>query len=179
MRQKGAGAILLLLCVFGLPCEAQRNADPAAILDARDISEGCCDSHYNRTYLRVFADGKVEWDALDPLTNKSVGHQGTLSKKKVKAIQWAIDNMKGLDKRYDGKAGENNIDSWYRFAITGKQLNKTYHTDIVFGLPVSGKNYSGLPDRVRTVVCNIAVTRSELANEKADLEFCRKYYVGW
>ena len=59
-----------------------------------------------------------------------------MSEKKAKAIQWVIDNMKGLEKRYDGKAGENNVDSWYRF-------------------------------------------RSQLANEEADVKFCRTYYVGW
>ena len=174
-----AWGFLASLSSFAPPIAAQQATSSSSILDARDISEGCCDSHYNRTYLRVFADGRAEWEAFDEQEKAFIVHQGILPKKKLKAIQWAVDNMRGLEKRYDGKAGENNIDSWYRFAITGKREDKTYHTDIIFGLPVTGKNYSGLPGSLRTVVCNFAMTRSELANETADLEFCRKYYVGW
>ena len=179
MLQKRVGAVFLLLCVFSLQGEAQQNAAAAPILEARDISQGCCSGQYDRTYLRVFGDGTVEWEAFDEHGKVFVAHHETLSKKKLRAIQWAIDSMKGLKDFYVGKGAENNIDDDYRFAITGRRGVKIYKTEIGFGLPVSEENYSGQPSPLRTVVCNIAETRSELAHEKADLEFCKKYYVGW
>ena len=33
---------------------------------------GCCDDHHSRTYLRLFAEGKVKWDALDPFGQSTV-----------------------------------------------------------------------------------------------------------
>jgi hypothetical protein len=143
MRQKGAGAIFLLLCIFALPGEAQRNARAAPILDVRDISQGCRSGRYDRTYLRVFGDGRVEWEAFDEHEKAFIVRQETLSNKKLNAIQWSIDTMKGLKDCYVGKGAENNIDDGYRFAITGRRGDKTYKTEIGFGLAVSGENYSG------------------------------------
>jgi hypothetical protein len=89
--------------MFALQGEAQHKADAEPILDARETSQGCCERRYNRTYLRVFADGTVEWEAFDEQKQAFIAHQGTLSKKKLKSIQWAIDSMKGLKEFYVGK----------------------------------------------------------------------------
>ena len=97
----------------------------------------------------------------------------------MKAVKWAIENMKGLRNSYTGKYAEGNIDSFYSFQITGHAKDKTYQTDVFFGLDVDGENYSELPNPLRNVACNISVTRSRLTHEEADLDFCRKYYVGW
>lgn len=85
----------------------------------------------------------------------------------------------GLEKCYIAKAAERNIDSEYTFEITGRKKDKTYRTDIFFGLWVDGENYSKLPIPLRDVACNVSITRSQLTSEKADLQFYRKYYVGW
>src|SRR5215469_3265184 len=114
MRRTVAGAIFLSLCVFALRGQAQHKADDEPILEARDSSGGCCSLRYDRTYLRVFADGRVEWEVFDEQAKPSlvegtnvwtafIAHKETLSKKKLKSIQWAIENMKGLKEFYVGK----------------------------------------------------------------------------
>ncbi len=170
-----AGFASVLPCMLG----GQESKVTAPILEARDIAGGCCDIHHDRTYLRVFADGRVEWDEIDFKTQRSVPHQSILSKKQLNAVRWAVDNLKGLDKIYTANYAQGNIDSMFSFRITASGSGRDYHTDISFGLPVSAENYAALPTRVRTVVCNIAIPRSQLAGEKTDLTFCKKYYVGW
>ena len=98
----------------------------------------------------------------------------------MRAIQFAVDNMKGLGDFYKGKSAEGNIDSEYNFAITARKKDKIHQMEIFFGLPVDTGNYSKLPPAVCSVACNVTVTRSQLTHEKIDdLEFCRKYNVGW
>lgn len=172
-------ASVLLTVVSVLPVTGWTQDTDSPILEARDISGGCCQPNYDSTYLRVFSDGKVEWDEFDSATRSYVPHKAVLSKKQMKAVQWAILNMKGLASFYTGAYAKGNIDSQYSFAITGRKNGNIYHIDIFFGLDVDADNYSDLPARVRSVACNVAVTRSQLTNEKVDLDFCRKYYVGW
>ncbi len=43
MRQTTAGTTFLLLCIFPLSGRAQQKADAEPILEARDISQGCCE----------------------------------------------------------------------------------------------------------------------------------------
>ena len=170
---------LLLVIAVTLPMTAQLKDRDSPILEARDFSGGCCQPNRDTTYLRVFPDGKVEWDEFDEAEKSYVAHQAVLSKKQMRAIKWAIDNMKDLASSYTGQYAKGNIDSFYSFAIIGRKNDKTYRTDIFFGLSVDGDNYSKLPTPLRNVACNVSVTRSQLTNEKADLDFCRKYYVGW
>ena len=121
----------------------------------------------------------VVWDEFDNATKSYVPHQSLLSKKQMKSIKWAIGNMQRLANSYTGKYAVGNIDSYRSFQITGRDKGKTYQTDVFFGLSVDSENYSELPLSLRNVACNVSVTRSRLAHEEADLEFCRKYYVGW
>jgi hypothetical protein len=170
---------VLLAIAVTLPMTAQLKDRDSPILEARDISGGCCQPSRDTNYLRVFSDGKVEWEEFDYAKKSYVAHQAVLSKKQMRAIKWAVDNMKDLAGSYTGQYAKGNIDSFYSFAITGRKNDKTYRTDIFFGLSVDGDNYSELPTPLRNVACNVSITRSQLTNEKADLEFCRKYYVGW
>ncbi|HXT87484.1 MAG TPA: hypothetical protein VN745_10710 [Verrucomicrobiae bacterium] len=178
-RNAIVASAVLVSAICMLASGAQRKPVEMPILEARDISAGCCDTHFNLTYLRVFADGKVEWQQFEGENRIVASHHGRLPARKLKAVERAVDSMKGLKEFYAGKSAENNIDSWFHLDITGRRRNKTYHTDIAFAFPVNGKNYADLPDIVRTVACNVAVTRSELAKEKMDVEMCRRYYVGW
>ena len=170
---------VLLAIAVTLPMTAQLKDSDSPILEARDISGGCCQLSRDTTYLRVFPDGKAEWDEFNEAKKSYVAHQAVLSKKQMRAVKWAIDNMKDLLGSYTGKSAEGNIDSFYSFAITARKNDKTYRTEIFFGLPVDADNYSKLPTPLRNVACNVSVTRGQLTNEKPDLEFCRKYYVGW
>lgn len=158
---------------------AQKTSVPKPILEARDIQSGCCDTHHDLTYLRVFADGKVEWDEIDLKTQRPVAHQSALSRKQLKSVRWAIDSMKESAKSYTANRAKANIDSELSFVISASEGGRDYHMEIFFGLPVDAENYSELPTPVRTVACNVAILRSDLLGEKMDLTFCRKYYVGW
>jgi hypothetical protein len=169
----------LLVTGIGSPLIGQPKDDDPPILEAREVSGGCCQADSDTTILRVFSDGKVEWDEFDDAKHSYVARQGVLSNKQMRAIQWAIDNMKGLRDFYRGKNTEGNIDSNDSFTILARKKGKTYRTEIFFGLPVDVDNYSKLPASVRSVACNVTVTRSQLTHEKIDdLEFCRKYSVG-
>src|SRR5579864_1941253 len=88
MGQRRAGAIFLSLCIFAQPGKAQRNADAAPILDVRDISQRCCSGQFDRTYLRVFGDGRVEWEAFD---EQETSLPGTLSeaaqRKEIQSVE--------------------------------------------------------------------------------------------
>jgi hypothetical protein len=182
MRRCGAEAFSMVLVIaLALPMIGQLKDSDSPILEAREISGGCCQSDRNTTYLRVFSDGKAEWDEFDYAKKSYVAHQAVLSKKQMRAIQWAVDNMKGLASFYSGKYAKGNIDSEYTFSIMGRKKDTNYRTEIFFGLAVDAENYSELPARVRAVACNVSVTRGQLTNETTDFdsEFCRKYYVGW
>jgi hypothetical protein len=178
MKKLGVPQVLFGF-VLVLPFVAPQSKVPKPILEARDIQGGCCEAHHDLTYHPVFADGKVEWDEPDSKTQRSVARQSVLSKKQLKAVRWAIDNMKGLARSYEANGAKGNIDSELSFVITASEGGRDYHTDRSFGLPVDAENYSDLPTQVRTVACNIAVPRSDLGLETLDLAFCRKYYVGW
>jgi hypothetical protein len=157
---------------------AQQSKVPKPLLDARYIQSGCCSRNSDFTYLRVFADGKVEWDEEDLKTHSFVAHQGALSGKQLNAVQWAIDRMKGLAKNYTANGAKRNIDDMLSFAITAREGGRDYHTEIFFGLPVDAENYSELRTPVRAVACTLTILRSDLSHEKMDLTFCRKYFVG-
>lgn len=180
MKRIDAVALSVLLCIaITLPMIGQVKDSDSPILEAREISGGCCQPNRDTTYLRVFSDGKVEWDEFNSANKSYVVHRAVLSKKQIRAVRWAVDNMKGLASYYTAKDAEGNIDSEYTFTIMGRKKDRTYRTEVFFGLPVDAENYSKLPTPLRTVACSVSVTRSQLTNEKADLEFCRKYYVGW
>jgi hypothetical protein len=180
MRRTNAFAWSVLLVVaIRLPLMGQPKDGDSPILEAREISGGCCQRSSDTTFLRVFSNGHVEWDEVDDPNKPYVRHQGMLSKKQMRAIQRAIDNMKGLRDFYKGKSAEGNIDSEYTFAITARKNDKTHQTEILFGLPVDSDNYSKLPRAVRSVACNVTVTRDQLTHEKMDdPEFCKRYYAG-
>jgi len=182
MRRCGSMALSMVLVIaFAPPMIGQLKGSDSPILEAREISGGCCQSNRNTTYLRVFSDGKAEWDEFDNSTKSYSAHQTVLSKKQMRAIRWAVDNMKGLASFYSGRYAKGNIDSEYTFSIMGSKKGTNYQTEIFFGLAVDAENYSELPVPVRTVACNVSVTKGQLTNDTTDfdLEFCRKYYVGW
>ncbi len=179
-RKLGVVALRVVLMMALAPStRAQPEDGRSPILEAREVSGGCCQPSRDTTYLRVFSDGRAEWDVYDEKQKSYVTHQTLVSKKQMRAVKWAIRNMKGLGKSYTGKYAAGNIDSYYSFQITTYDRGKTYETDVFFGLEVDSENYSELPVSLRTVACNVAITRSRLAHEEADLNFCRKYYVGW
>ena len=172
---------VLLIITITSPMMYQLKDSDSPILEAREISGGCCQPNRNSTYLRVFSDGKVEWDEFDDAKKDYVTHHAVLSKKQMRAVQWALDNMKGLASHYTAKEAEGNIDSEYNFTVMGRRKDKTYRTEIFVGLSVDADNYSQLPAPLRTVACSVAIMRNQLTNEKADFDlgFCRKYYAGW
>ena len=76
----------------------------------------------------------------------------------MRAIKWAIDNMKDLASSYTGQYAKGNIDSVYTFTIIGRKNDKTYRTDIFFGLSVDGdnsQNYNSPPK------CSLQCLRNE------------------
>lgn len=179
-KTKSKAVLLTAFLVVLLPLvRGQAKESGAPILEAREISGGCCQPSYDHTYLRVFPNGRAEWEQYDPAKNRYVLHHAVLSRKQLRAVDWAIASMKNLAKSYTAESAKGNIDSFYSFAITGSEKGKTYQTEIFFGLPVDAENYSELRVPVRTLACNVSVVRTRLANEEADLEFCKKYYVGW
>ena len=72
---------LLLVIAVTLPMTAQLKDRDSPILEARDFSGGCCQPNRDTTYLRVFPDGKVEWEEFDEAEKSYVAHQAVLSKK--------------------------------------------------------------------------------------------------
>ncbi|MGE5205205.1 MAG: hypothetical protein ACM3PW_06290 [Chlamydiota bacterium] len=171
------GAFLFITVVSTVT--GQRKDIPSVVLEARETSAGCCQPSYDRTYIRVFSDNSAEWDEFDDTTKSYVPRKAVLSKKELSVVKWVVENMKGMTESYTAESAKGNIDSSYSFEITGRDKGRAFHTEIFFGLPVDAENYSHLSVRVRNVACNISVMRSRLAHEKADLQFCKKYYVGW
>ena len=179
-KTKSKAALMAAFLVMALPLvRGQAKESGSPILEAREISGGCCQPSHDSTYLRVFPNGRAEWDQYDPAKKLYVPHHAVLSRKQLRAVKWAIESMRNLAKSYTGEYAKGNIDSFYSFAITGSEKDRTYQTEIFFGLPVDAENYSELRVPVRTLACNVSVVRTRLANEEADLEFCKMYYVGW
>lgn len=94
-RFDGVAISVLLVIAVALPMTGQLKDSDSPILEARDIEGGCCQPHHDTTYLRVFSDGKAKWDEFDYARTSYVAHQAVLSKRQMRAVEWAIDKMKG------------------------------------------------------------------------------------
>jgi hypothetical protein len=118
MKRFNAVVLSVLLAIaVTLPMTAQLKDSDSPILEARDISGGCCQPSRDTTYLRVFPDGKAEWDEFNEAKKSYVAHQAVLSKKQMRAVKWAIDNMKDCQAPTQENPPRENIDSFYSFAI--------------------------------------------------------------
>ena len=62
---------LLLVIAITLPMTAQRKGSDSPILEARDFSGGCCQPNRDTTYLRVFPNGKAEWEEFNEAKNRT------------------------------------------------------------------------------------------------------------
>jgi len=189
-----ACSVFASLLFLALPARAQSTASPAQhvavqstsmplpILEAIDHADGCCEAHINMAHLRVFADGRIEWDEKFAVNGKwqFPRKTSTATKKELKAVRWAVNSMSGLASIYSTPAAENNIDNDDWIEITGRSAKKTRNVTVAFGSSIDEANYASAPPGLKTLVCTIAIIRNSRTHEdSADLAWCSKYYVGY
>jgi len=181
----GASAVLQ-------PQQPARDSPPP-ILEAVSRANGCCEAHYAEVRLRVFEDGRAEWDEPRPADTSSadagldqsgparefVRKQAVLTKKELNAVNWAVHSMSLLQPKYRAPAADTNIDNddWMEFSA--RDNKKTYKVSVAFGNLITEENYRGAPRALKTVVCNIEKIRLAHTHETGDLDWCANYWMGW
>lgn len=170
----------------GQAAESSRAAQSASaqpVLEAIDRAAGCCETPIDMADLRVFADGKIEWDEMTatPFGKLEFVHKTSVAtKKELKAVRWAVASMSGLSPSYVAAAAQGNIDNDDWIEITGRDAKRIRKVIVGFGNSIDEENYTDAPPALKTVVCTIAIIRQSRAHEPApDTAWCRKYYVGY
>jgi hypothetical protein len=190
--------LAILACALGafagLAPQEPAPDSSAPILEAIDRANGCCEPHYTSVHLRVFENGRAEWDEpvppafpddapadLDRASGEKqfVRKTATLSKKELNAVSWAVRSMSLLEPKYRTPAADMNIDNddWIEFSARDKK--KSYKVTVAFGNPISEENYQDAPRALKTVVCSVEKIRLAHTKETKDMAWCTNYWMGW